>query len=107
MEYIINEIEKESENEFIPQDFLNHDSLDNRNIIYEKYKVKELLKICIYYGLNNQYNIKSLKKKYLIDIIIDFENLIENEEMVTNRLTNWYFIKELLKDKKMRKYIFW
>lgn len=114
MDYIISELNENSNNNFIVNN-LNEDCLENLyssninlTINYEQYKINELLRICDYYNFDKKkYNIKTLKKKELILLIKNFEELSCNEEMVSKRLTNWYFINELLKDYKMKKYIIW
>ena len=69
----------------------------------EEYKIKDLLKICQYYGLAKF--VKALKKQDIISTIIYFENTPENYEMVEKRHKMWAYMTELLEDPKMRSYL--
>ncbi len=80
----------------------------NDNIYYtEEYTIKELLKICKYYGIDK--NLKSIKckKKDIISAIIFFENLPENFELVFQRNKMWNYMNEIKLDAKMKQYILW
>jgi hypothetical protein len=71
----------------------------------ENYNIKELLKICEYYGIH-----KTLNKSKKIDIvyfIIIFENSEENYNIVLKRKQSWYYMNELKQDKQMKKYLLW
>jgi hypothetical protein len=67
--------------------------------------VKELLKICSYYGIDK--SIKKYKKPYIIDTIFYFESLPENNNIVQKRYLMWKNIYELLNDPIMKKYVIW
>ena len=69
----------------------------------EEYKIKDLLKICQYYGIAKF--VKALKKQDIISTIIYFENTPENYEMVEKRHKMWAYMTELLEDPKMRSYL--
>ena len=71
----------------------------------EEYKIKDLLKICQYYGLAKF--VKALKKQDIISTIIYFENTPENYEIVEKRHKMWAYMTELLEDPKMRSYLLW
>lgn len=73
----------------------------------EEFTVKELLKICKYYGIDK--NIKGLKckKEDIIDTIIFFENLPENFDIVFQRNKMWTYMNEIKMDSKMKQYIIW
>jgi hypothetical protein len=75
--------------------------------IYNNHTTKDLLKICNFYNLTKTHKLKNQKKDYLINIILIFENDIENVDLVNKRLTYWCFMNELKQDKEMRKYIIW
>jgi len=72
---------------------------------YTVYTVKELLKICSYYGIDK--SIKKYKKPYIIDTIFYFESLPENNNIVQKRYLMWKNIYELLNDPIMKKYVIW
>jgi hypothetical protein len=83
------------------------DLLDNNifnNNIYEKYSVKDLHKICDYYGMTK---IAKYKKMELINLIITFEEDDNNSYIVSKRRIMWAFMEELNSDNKMKKYILW
>lgn len=68
-----------------------------------KYKLKDLQKICNYYDIKSS----GFKKEDLMSLIVYFESLPENAEIVNRRYTMWYYISELLNDTKMKQYIYW
>jgi hypothetical protein len=73
--------------------------------VNESLPVKELLKICSYYGMDK--SIKKYKKPYIIDTIFYFESLPENNNIVQKRYLMWKNIYELLNDPIMKKYVIW
>jgi hypothetical protein len=73
--------------------------------VNETLHVKELLKICSYYGLDK--SIKKYKKQDIIDTIFYFESLPENNNIVQKRYLMWKNIYELLNDPIMKKYVIW
>ena len=66
------------------------------------FNVKQLLTICEYYGLKQ---LKKANKLTIIHSLVEFENNVENKEMVHKRKHLWFYIEELKKDKFMKKYI--
>jgi hypothetical protein len=85
---------------FIKRDFY----LGNHAFYYsEEYKLKDLMKICQYYGIIK--NIKALKKQDIITNIVNFENSPENYEIVEKRHKMWAYMTELLEDPKMKEYL--
>ena len=66
------------------------------------YNVKQLFMIRDYYGLKN---VKKANKFSIIYAIIDFENKVENKEIVSRRKLMWIYMDEIKKDKFMKKYI--
>jgi hypothetical protein len=71
----------------------------------EEYKIKDLLKICQYYGIAKNVKASKCKKQDIISTIIYFESLQENYEIVERRHKMWAYMTELLEDPKMRSYL--
>jgi len=71
---------------------------------YEKYSVKDLHKICDYYGITK---ISKYKKMELINLILTFENDDNNNYITCKRKIMWTLMKELYNDDKMKKYVLW
>jgi hypothetical protein len=69
--------------------------------------VKDLLKICQYYGIDKNIKASKCKKQDIISTIVFFESLPENDKLVKKRHKMWACISELLSDPKMKKYIIW
>ena len=67
--------------------------------------VKDLLKICQYYGIDKNIKASKCKKQDIISTIVFFESLPENFKIVNKRHKMWACISELLSDPKMKKYI--
>jgi hypothetical protein len=67
--------------------------------------VKDLLKICQYYGIDKDIKASKCKKQDIISTIVFFESLPENVKIVNKRHKMWACISELLSDPKMKKYI--
>jgi len=78
----------------------------NEELYYdEEYKVKDLLKICQYYGIAKNIKAAKCKKQDIISTIIYFENSPENYEIVEKRHKMWAYMTELLEDPKMKSYL--
>jgi len=118
LELLLKEIEDSQINDY----FLNDNNYNNYNnfnydfeskiltkqLIYEmEYNVKQLTKICDYYGISKDIKISKLKKNEIIDFLIDFEENSANIEIVYKRQQLWHFMSELKNDKFMKKYIIW
>jgi hypothetical protein len=88
---------------FIDKDFYGNDEL----YYNQEYTVKDLLKICDYYGIEKNIKSSKCKKQDIITTIIYFESLPENYEVVQKRNIMWAYIAELTNDSKMKKYIIW
>ena len=67
--------------------------------------IKDLLKICQYYGIDKNIKASKCKKQDIISTIVFFESLPENVKIVNKRHKMWACISELLSDPKMKKYI--
>lgn len=97
------------------QDILKNDTYNTSNEVLfndklyytEEYTVKELLKICKYYGIDKNIKSTKCKKQDIISAIIFFENLPENFEIVFQRNKMWSYMNELKMDVKMKQYILW
>jgi hypothetical protein len=102
-----------------PQSF-NTDDFDETDINYyidkaaygndelyydEEYNVKDLLKICAYYGIDKNVRTSKCKKPDIISTIVYFESQPDNFELVQKRNRMWAYITELMNDPKMKKYI--
>ena len=74
---------------------------------YSEFTVKELLKICSYYGIDKDVKATKCKKNDIVSTIVYYESLPENYEIVEKRVRFWEYIDEMLNDNKMKKYILW
>ena len=109
IEHLINEInakemsEKENNStKSIKQIFENNSDEEADFIYYYTYSnVKELHKILDYYGLPKS----KLKKDELIQMIVLYENDINNIEIVQRRKLLWHYIEQLKNDSYFGKYI--
>ena len=82
--------------------FFDEDNLMAQHIDYfENYTVKMLQHIANYYKIPKA----RLKKEELIQLIIQFENLDENSEIVYNRKRMWHYITELKNDSYFSKFV--
>ena len=98
----INEYEEEELTYFKVKDWYINDELYYNT----EYKIKDLLKICEYYGINT--NIKKCsKKENIISNILIFESSPINLKIVQKRHKMWAYILELKNEKRMTKYIIW
>jgi len=73
--------------------------------LYKECTIKDLLKICNYYGIEKNMKLLKSKKQQIIHALIYFESLPDNFEIVQKRYRMWACITELLNDSKMKKYI--
>jgi hypothetical protein len=73
----------------------------------EKYTIKDLMKICCYYGIDKNIKSSKCRKHDIIATIVFFEGQIENAEIVCKRHNMWAYITELIADPKMRAYLLW
>lgn len=109
----IHKIMDEFEEDTDDIDLLNLNLLNLNNQIcnlselseYNNYTVKELLKICNYYDIEHGIKNAKCKKQDIISTIQYYESLPENIGIVQQRKTMWFYIKELLNDPKMKKYV--
>jgi hypothetical protein len=88
--------------------FVNKDFYNNDELYYnQEYSIKELLKICNYYGIDKNIRTSKCKKQDIISTIIYFESLPENYLIVQERNLMWAYMTELFNDSKMKKYVIW
>jgi hypothetical protein len=88
--------------------FVNKDFYNNDELYYnQEYSIKELLKICNYYGIDKNIRTSKCKKQDIISTIIYFESLTENYLIVQERNLMWAYMTELFNDSKMKKYVIW
>jgi hypothetical protein len=73
----------------------------------EEYKIKDLMKICKYYGIASSVKASKCKKQDIISTIIYFENSPENYNIVFKRHKMWAYMTELLEDPKMKEFLLW
>lgn len=86
--------------------FITKAAYGDDSVYYEEeYSVKDLLKICNYYGIDKDIKASKCKKTDIISTLIYYESLLENTEIVKKRHRMWAYITELLNDNKMKKYI--
>jgi hypothetical protein len=114
---MLNELEEDDDFEvFMPTDNNEYDFMyfndknfyGNDELFYNhEYTVKDLLKICNYYGIDKDIKTSKCKKQDIISTLIYFESLPENFEIVQKRNKMWAYITELIGDPKMKKYIIW
>lgn len=75
------------------------------NFYNDNYNVKELLKVCEYYGIIKE--TQKCKKLGLIYNIVLFESNDMNYEVVLKRKQMWHYMNELKQDKFMKRHILW
>jgi len=83
-------------------DFFDEDNLLSQQIdYYENYTIKLLHQIAGYYKIKKN----KIKKRLLVQLIIEFENNPENSVTVYNRKRLWHYLNELKEDEYFSKYI--
>jgi hypothetical protein len=79
-----------------------------KTIDYEiNYTIKQLLRICDYYGISKDIKANKLKKEDIISFLIDFEENVNNTIIVYKREQLWFYMNELKNDKFMKKFLLW
>jgi hypothetical protein len=114
--FFLNEKNRETENDDEIQnllfDFEKEEYLVEEYDVYENKEfddctVKDLLKICHYYGIDKSVKASKCKKTDIISTLLYFESLPENCELVEKRNRMWAYIRELSNDSKMKQFILW
>jgi hypothetical protein len=85
---------------------LNYNENVAKNINYTlNYKLKDLYLICEYYNLLKEVKQNKYNKDEIVNLIVNFENNINNTEIVFKRMNMWFYINELKNDKFMKKFV--
>ena len=85
-----------------------YDVYENEELYYnEACTVKDLLKICYYYGIDKSVKASKCKKQDIITTLLYFESQPENFELVQKRNRMWAYITELSNDSKMKQFVIW
>jgi hypothetical protein len=89
--------------------FLDNEDLRVTQILnyHLNMNVKQLLQICDYYGISKGLKSNKRTKDEIIHLLVDFEDIDTNYEIVCKRRLMWFYIDELRGDKFMKKHIFW
>lgn len=99
-EYLVESLEEDLKEEY--------DVYENEELYYnEACTVKDLLKICYYYGIDKSVKASKCKKQDIITTLLYFESLPENCELVQKRNRMWAYITELSNDSKMKQFVIW
>jgi hypothetical protein len=107
-DFLLNDIVNEDNDINNLRYFFKKDVYNNDELYYDKeYTVRDLLKICKYYGIDKDTKASKCKKNDIINTIIFFEVLPENSEIVKRRHRIWAYITELINDQKIKQYIIW
>ena len=85
--------------------YVGEQHMTYQEITYSLSTVKDLLKICNYYGLDKGVKLSKCKKQDIIDTIIYFENLPENAQIFQKRKRMWECMAEIMDDPKMKHYV--
>ena len=96
--------------DFDKEEFLEeeYEVYENEELYYnEVCTVKDLLKICHYYGIDKSVKASKCKKQDIISTLLYFESLPANFEMVQKRNKMWAYITELSNDSKMKQFVIW
>ena len=71
------------------------------------YTIKQLILICDYYGMLKQIKYNKCNKDEIVFLLVDFENDVNNEDIVSTRKNMWFYMNELKNNKFMKKYVLW
>lgn len=81
--------------------------LNTQQSVYWTYSVKELMKICQYYGIDKNLKTLKLKKDDIINCLLCFETMPCNFELVWKRIEHWNYMNELASHPTMKLYVVW
>lgn len=95
----------ESDNELDVTNGVIH--LDKQQCVYWTYSVKELMKICQYYGIDKNLKTLKLKKDDIINCLLCFESMPCNFDLVWKRKEHWNYMNELALHPIMKLYVVW
>jgi hypothetical protein len=98
-----------SHEEYLLNGCLNAESKNTaKTMDYEiNYTLKQLLRICDYYGITKEIKANKLKKEDIISFLIDFEENVNNTIIVYKREQLWFYMNELKNDNFMKKFLLW
>ena len=99
-EDLLTEVNLLHEKNEIDANNINNDLIALEIDYQTNYTKKDLDKIAEYYGLN-----KRKKKLDLVEEIVQFENDIQNIELVYKRKKMWNYINEIKSDKYLSRYL--
>jgi hypothetical protein len=103
---ILNELENNNVKKTNDNFFHYHNENIPKFVDYTfNYKIKDLNLICEYYNILKEVKQNKYNKEQMINKIIEFENDIDNYEIVYKRMNMWFYINELKNDKFMKKFI--
>uniref|UniRef100_A0A6C0DHD4 Uncharacterized protein n=2 Tax=viral metagenome TaxID=1070528 RepID=A0A6C0DHD4_9ZZZZ len=108
LESLLKEIEYAHVNDFLMyQNNVNYSSkMLAKSMDYEmNYTIKQLIRICDYYGITKDIKANKLKKDEIISFLIDFEENENNTMIVYKREQFWYYMNEMKNDKFMKKFL--
>lgn len=110
--YVIDEIHNQTPNTNIDELLSQIEKTQIKNKIgdrltnySENYTVKELLIICDYYGFAKELKSNKSNKETIVHFLLEFEQNINNFEIVNRRQNMWFYANELKNDKFMKKYM--
>jgi len=93
---------------------LYQDEIDNYDLNFsllidysENNTIKQLIRICDYYGISKENKLNKAKKIDIVNAIMLYENEACNIETVLKRKRMWHYISELKNDRHMKQFIFW
>ena len=72
---------------------------------HENFVIKELLRICDYYGFAKELKANKCNKEQIIQFLVAFETNPINSDIVFRRQNMWFYMNELKSDKFMKQFL--
>ena len=94
--------------QYIQRFFEEDNEVDQLRLAHQydtAFSVKDLIKICEYYGIHKQ--CQKCKKMEVVYSILMYENDPVNEVLVEKRKAFWGYMEELKQDKFMKRFVIW